>query len=143
MNCEMFESCIDDAFKNYGEIGVEVDLLTVADKHTETPPFDWVDVTLRVAPVVPHPEYRAETWHYGGLISVTTGPVPMGIQVIDREKLISCCEAAKKLPPGFPLSEAHGSLYWAVNPECKEPIYVFQAGETSITVGAYTGTVGK
>jgi hypothetical protein len=141
MNCEMFDSCISDGFDQYGKIGAHVQLLTVRDSSTPTPPYDWISVTLEVTPVVPNPIPYADTWYFGGVIRVERGRVPLGVRFIDRRRLIGCCEAAKKLPPGFPLPEASGGSLWPVCPGCHEPFYRFQHDSLCIDVGAYTGRV--
>jgi hypothetical protein len=141
MNVESFDQDIDATFKNYGPLGVSVHLLSVRDTATPTPPGDWISVTVAVAPVAPPFSYHADTWNYGGVISHTTGPLPLGVRFIDRTRLIGAVAAAKKLPPGFPLQQASGDLFWPLVPGVNEPAYHFTAGETSIAVGAYSGRV--
>jgi len=141
MNCEMFDSCINDALSQYGKLGVHAELLTVRDRHTGTPPFDWISVSIEVTPVVPHPIPHLDTWYFGGVIRVEHGRVPLGVQMIDSARLIGCVAAAKKLPLGFPLPEAHGGLLWPLYPGCTEPFYRFQVEKTCIDVGAYSGKI--
>lgn len=143
MNCESFDEVIKLAFSNYGPLGVDVQLLSVTDKSTPTPPGDWYSVTLEVEAVIAKPEPYADTWYYGGVISHKTGPVPLGIRPINQDKLIGCGEAAKKLPPGFPLKKASGELSWPLVPSVDEPLYHFHHGEASLFVGAYSGDLKK
>lgn len=139
MNVERFDQSIEDAFQHYGPLGVDVRLLSVRDTATPTPPGDWISVTVEVTPVVQHPMSHADTWHFGGVITVTSGPVPLGVRPIDRERLIGAAAAAKQLPLGFPLKEASGDLFWPLVPGVNEPAYHFTAGHVSIAVGAYSG----
>ncbi|HBL14627.1 MAG TPA: hypothetical protein DD379_25205 [Cyanobacteria bacterium UBA11162] len=141
MNCERFDEVIRNAFSNYGPIGVSVQLLSLTDKKTPTPPGDWYSVTLEVEPVTAEPYPYAETWYYGGVISHEKGRVPLGIRPIDKDKLIGCCKAAEKLPPGFPLKEASGELSWFLTPSVDEPLYQFHHGQALCVVGAYSGEV--
>ena len=106
--CENFDEVINLAFSNYGQLGVNVQLLSVTDKKTPTPPGNWYSVTLEVEPVTADPHPRADTWYYGGKTRHTSGSVTLGIRPINKDKLVGCCSAAKKLPPGFPLEEASG-----------------------------------
>ncbi len=122
---------------------MNVQLLSVTDKKTPTPPGDWYSVTLEVEPVTADPHPRADTWYYGGKTRHTSGPVTLGIRPINKDKLVGCCSAAKKLPPGFPLEEASGELSWPVLPSVNEPLYHFYHGDVSIAVGAYSGDVKK
>lgn len=141
MNVESFDKDIEITFSHYGPLGVNVQLLSVRDTATPTPPGDWISVTVVVSPVVPNPVRHADTWNYGGFISHQSGPVPLGVRVIDRTRLIGAVAAARQLPPGFPLQEASGDLYWPLVPGVNEPAYHFTAGDTSIAVGAYSGAV--
>lgn len=146
-NCKKFDKDINAAFKNYGPIGVDVKLLSVTGKPIPVESGYCCDVMLRVAPVVPHAQAVADTWHFcGGLIYKTTGPVPLGIRVINKDKLIGCCKAAaivKKIDPKFPIGKATVKLYWVLYPGCNEPYYYFIYGDKHYTVGAYTGKLYK
>jgi hypothetical protein len=140
MNAENFDQDIALTFDHYGPIGVEVHLLAVRDTPTPTH-GDFVSVTVAVRVVAPPFEFHAETWNYGGFNSHTKGPLPLGIQFIERTRLIGAVAAAKKLPPGFPLPEASANLVWPLVPGVFEPHYHFTAGEVTIAVGAYSGRV--
>jgi hypothetical protein len=140
MNVESFDQDIALTFDHYGPIGVDVQLLAVRDTPTPTH-GDFISVTVAVRVVAPPFAYHAETWNYGGFNSHTSGPLPLGIQFIDRDRLIGAQAAAKQLPPGFPLPEASGDLVWPLVPGVNEPAYHFTAGDVTIAVGAYTGTV--
>jgi len=62
-------------------------------------------------------------------------PITLGLQPIPL--LIGLNDAKKKI--NFtPVSEA---LYWALNPNVLEPIYVFTGANQAAFVGAYDGTV--
>jgi hypothetical protein len=141
MNCERFDKVIKTTFGNYGAIGVDVQLLSVKDKATPTPPGDWYTVVVEVTPVTPKPDPHADVWYYGGLISHHSEPVPIGIRPIDKGKLMGCCNAAKKLPVGFPLDKASGELYWPLYPTIDEPIYIFHYKDAVCSIGAYTGDI--
>lgn len=143
MNPEKFDDVINIAFSNYGPIGVDVQLLSVQDRATSTPPGDWYAVTLEVTPVVQSPEPHADTWFYGGLIHKETGAVPLGVRPMKKNKLIGAVSAAQKLPPGFPLQEAGCELFWPVMFGSNEPIYVFHTDQTVIRIGAYNGELIK
>jgi hypothetical protein len=138
MNVESFDQDIERTFGHYGPIGVAVHLLAVRDTPTPTG-GDFISVTVAVAPVAPPFAYHADTWNYGGFNSHTSGPLPLGIRFIDRDRLVGAAAAARELPPGFPLQEAMGDLFWPLVPGVSEPAYHFTAGDTSIAVGAYTG----
>jgi len=139
-SCEAFDQDIDNTLKEYqGRLGINVSLLTAHDQHVSTPPYDWIQVTVMVSPVVPNPQPWAETWYWGGVIQHVRGPLPVGIRAIDNDRRISACDAAKKLPPGFPLAMASGSLFWPLYPDSKEPSYIFIAGDSTVVVGAYSG----
>lgn len=142
MNVESFDQDIERTFKHYGPIGVDVHLLAVRDTPTPTH-GDFISVTVAVRVVAPPFDYHAETWNYGGFNSHSKGPLPLGIQFIDRTRLIGAVAAAKKLPPGFPLPDASGHLFWPLVPGVYEPHYFFTAGETTIAVGAYSGQVNQ
>lgn len=140
MNCESFDKDIQITFAKYEPVlGVTVKLLSVKDRHSPQPPYDWIDVMVEIAPVVQNPEWKAVTWHYGGLISSTISPVPIGIRPIDKDKLIGACTAAKKLPVGFDVASANCDLVWPVYYKALEPIYSFYNEEVCFRVGAYTG----
>lgn len=143
MKCEQFDEVRQLAMANYGKLGVKAEILSEEDQHVSQPPFDWLSVTVKVTPVVPNPQPWAEEWFYGGVIEHIRKPVPLGVRPIDNQKLIPCCEAAKKLPVGFPLPDASGSLFWPLVPGADEPFYRFSVGETTIDIGAYTGKVHK
>lgn len=87
---------------------MNVQLLSVTDKKTPTPPGDWYSLTLEVEPVTADPHPRADTWYYGGKTRHKSGPVPLGIRPINKDKLVGYCEAAKKLPPRFSLRRSFG-----------------------------------
>lgn len=140
MNCEAFDSDIQLTLQQYGPLGVEVKLISVQDRATPTPPGDWIAVTVGVAPVVPNQVWRADTWHYGGVLSTSAGPLPLGVRFIDAARLIGACAAAQKLPDGFPVKEAACDLYWPLVPGVDEPAYHFHAVDEYVSVGAYTGT---
>ena len=141
MNPERFDQVIGITLSHYGPIGVDVELLSVKDRATPTPPNDWYQCMVEVSPVTMTPTTHADTWNYGGVISHTTGPVPLGIRTINQNKIIKATEAAQKLPPGFPLNEASCNLYWPLVPGCNEPLYSFHTDQTLINIGAYTGKV--
>jgi hypothetical protein len=141
MNCEAFDRDIEITFGHYGPIGVSVQLLSVRDDATPTPPGNWISVTVAVAPIIPPLHYRADTWNYGGVISHSSGPLPLGIRFIDRTRLIGAVEAAKKLPIGFPLEQASGTLFWPLVPGASEPAYHFSVDDLTISVGAYSGVL--
>lgn len=143
MKCEAFDQDINNTFSQYGKLGVKVDLLMARDKPSPNPPYDWIDVMVETTPVVAQPSPQADTWHYGGLISKTTSQVPLGIRVIDKDKLIGSENAAKKLPPGFDLQTANCELSWPVYYKAKEPIYSFFHEDVHHSIGAYTGTIIK
>ncbi len=143
MKCEAFDQDIENTFSQYGKLGVKVDLLMARDRPSVTPPYDWIDVMVETAPVIAQPSPQADTWHYGGLISKTTSPVPLGIRVINKDKLIGSENAAKKLPPGFDLQTANCELSWHVNNTDKEPTYSFYHDKAHHSIGAYTGTIIK
>ena len=142
-NCMKFDEDIKAAFSNYGPIGVDVKLLSVNGRPISIEPGYCCEVMLRVQPVVKDPKATADTWHFcGGLIYKTSGPVPVGIRVIDKDKLIGCCMAAKivlKKDPKFPVDKATVNLYWVLYPGCIEPYYYFIFGDKYYSVGAYTG----
>jgi hypothetical protein len=141
--CALFDYDIEQAFKHYG-IGVDVELLHVTGKPISIEPGYCCDVMLRVAPVVPHAKAVADTWHFcGGLIYKTTGPVPSGIRIIDKNKLIGCCKAAeivKKKFPKFQVEKATVSLAWVLYPGTR-PCYSFVLDDISHAVDAYNGTL--
>ncbi|MDY6783257.1 MAG: hypothetical protein SW833_12060 [Cyanobacteriota bacterium] len=139
MDCEKFDKVIDSAFGNYGPFGVNVQLLSVTDKKTPIPPGNWYSVMLEVESITAKPAPHVDIWQYGGLITHESGPVPLGMRPIEKDKLIGCGEAAKKLPPDFPLDKASGELSWVLSPSVDEPLYHFHYGEKSHSVGAYFG----
>lgn len=140
--CEKFDYDIKQAFSHYGPIGVKVDLLYAKGKAIPVVPGTCIEVMLEVAPVVQNPKPVADTWHFcGGLIYKTTGPVPLGIRIINKDKLIGCCKAASKLPKSFPVNKSTINLYWALYPGMTEPYYFFTYGDQHHAVGAYTGKV--
>ncbi len=141
MNCTEFDKCIELTFEQYGQLGVNVSLLTVLDRHSLTPPGDWIQVSVEVIPVVPHPKPVADTWYYGGVISKETGPVPIGIRMINRNQLVGSERAARALPEGFDLRDANANLSWPLTPECPEPMYFFYNQMVSYSVGAYSGEI--
>ncbi|MDY6783255.1 MAG: hypothetical protein SW833_12050 [Cyanobacteriota bacterium] len=141
MDCEKFDEVIELAFNNYGPLSVNVQLLSVTDKKTPTPPGDWYSVTLEVEPVVSEPHPRADTWYYGGLMICRTEPAPLGIRPIEKDQLIGCSEAVKKLPSNFPLDKASVELSWVLSPSVDEPLYHFHYSNKSHSVGAYSGEV--
>ncbi|HLP89939.1 MAG TPA: hypothetical protein VK184_15285 [Nostocaceae cyanobacterium] len=143
MNCEKFDEVIKIAFFNYGQFGVKVELLSVEDKATPTPPGNWYSVSVKVEPVTTQPDPVMETWYYGGVIRHETRPVPLGIRPINKDKLIGACKAAEQLPVGFPLPEASANLSWPLTPLVDEPLYTFYHDDISISVGAYSGQVKK
>lgn len=140
-NCARFDFDIKMAFKHYGPIGVNVELLHVTGKPISVESGYCCDVMLRVAPVVWHPQAVADTWHFCGcLIYKTSGPVPLGIRIINnKDKLIGCCKAASKLPKSFPANKATVNLVWYLYPKCTEPYYIFVYKDEQHIVGAYTG----
>jgi len=140
MNVESFDQDIARTFDHYGPLGVDVHLLAVRDTPTPTH-GDFISVTVAVRVVAPPFAYHAETWNYGGFNSHTSGPLPLGIRFIERDRLIGAEAAARKLPPGFPLPDASGDLFWPLVPGVDEPHYFFTAGRHTIAVGAYTGVV--
>jgi hypothetical protein len=144
-NCARFDNDIQQSFKHYGPIGVNVELLSVVGRPISVESGYCCEVMLRVAPVVPHPKAEADTWHFCGcLIYKTTGQVPLGIRIIDKGKLIGCCKAAdivKDKFPGFQADKAEVKLYWVIYPSCTEPYYYFVLGDKLHTIGAYTGKV--
>jgi hypothetical protein len=144
-NCVRFDSDIQEAFKHYGPIGVNVVLLSVVGRPISVEPGYCCEVKLRVTPVVKDPKAKADTWHFcGGLIYATTGEVPMGIRIIDMDKLIGCCKASdivKGKFPEFPVEKATVKLYWVLYPSCTEPYYYFVLGDEYHTIGAYSGKV--
>lgn len=144
MKPELFDSAIKGTLEHYrGREGVSARLLSASDKASELPPGNWISVTVLVAPVVPHAKPYAETWYYGGVIQKERTQPPLGIRVINDQRLIGATEATKQLPLGFPLTEASCELYWALTPEMPEPAYVFHHGDTVIRVGAYGGTESR
>jgi hypothetical protein len=143
-NCVRFDSDIQQSFKHYGPIGVNVELLCVVGRPIPVESGYCCDVTLRVVPVVKDPTARADTWHFcGGLIYKTTGQVPLGIRIINKDKLIGCCKAADIVAnkfPGFPVDKATVNLYWVLYPGSR-PCYFFVLDDISHAVDAYTGKI--
>ena len=139
MNCETFDEVIKLAFSNYGSLNINVQLLSITDQKTPTPPGDWYSVTLEVEPVTADPHPPADTWYYGGKTRHKSGPVPLGIRPINKDQLVGCCEPAKKLPSGFPLAEASGELSWPLVPSVHQPLDQFYHGEASIAVNGELG----
>jgi hypothetical protein len=138
MNCEKFDSAIKAALSNYGPLGVDVKLMFVTDTVSPNPPYNWYKVALQVTPVVQHPESYIEIWNYGGIISHTKQDHLLGVRPFNPKRIVSACQAAKQLPPGFPLPEANCELSWPLYPGCKEPIYSFHTDNVCIQVGAFT-----
>ncbi|BCS95658.1 hypothetical protein DSLASN_12900 [Desulfoluna limicola] len=141
MDAKRFDEDIRKTFEQFGETGVNVQLLSAKDSHVSQPPYDWVQVMMKVIPVVPDPEPWAETWRYGGVLQHDKIPLPIGMRPIDINRMISAIDAAKKLPPGFNLQGASCDLYWALHPDVKEPYYHFTSGDLTILIGAYSGDV--
>jgi hypothetical protein len=146
MNCEAFDQDIEATFKHYGKLGVNVELYSVNDRATPTPPGDWISVTVVVTPVVPHPIPHTDTWYYGGVISHTSHQgAPLGVLPIDRNRLVGACKAVAALPDGFPVAEASCSLFWPLVPGSNEPAYNFTASagtsDMLVIVGAYSGKI--
>jgi hypothetical protein len=142
VKCAVFDSDIQQSFKHYGPIGVKVGLLSAVGRAISVESGYCCEVMLRVAPVVKDPIARADSWHFcGGLIYKTTDKVPLGIRIIDKDKLIGCCKAASLLPKSFPVEKAIVKLYWVLYPSCTEPYYYFVLGDEHHTIGAYTGKV--
>ena len=146
MNCEAFDKDIEITFEQYGPLGVNVQLYSVNDQATPTPPGDWISVTVVVTPVVPQPIPHTDTWYYGGVISHTSQQGrPLGVLPIDRSRLVGACKAVAALPAGFPVAEASCSLYWPLVPGAGEPGYHFTASagrsDMLVIVGAYSGKI--
>jgi len=141
VDCGAIDDAIAYTMKQYGPIGVSVNLMLVTDTHSELPPFEWVTVSVAVAPVVPDPEWRMDTWYFGGLIHRESHGMRLGIQMIDLGKLLPCSEVVLKLPPGFRVDLASCELFWPVVAELDEPIWIFQWGEALIEIGGYTGKI--
>lgn len=140
MNPSRLDECIQTTLAAYPPLaGRSAQLLTARDHHTPTPPGDWIDVTMLVTLITNPPQRHAETTHYGGLITHTHGPVPLGVRPVDAKKLIPCAKAAKNLPKGFRLEQASGELFWPIYPGCDEPLYSFDDGQQHCQVGAYSG----
>lgn len=92
----------------------------------------------RVCPLVPDPKKcEADTWYFFGLLHHTTGEVPCCIRVIDKDKLIGCCEAAKQLPKDFVWETV--DLFFPLHYKIETPSYRFcNADKTKcIDVAAY------
>jgi len=141
VNCDTIDDAIAYTMQQYGPIGVSVNLMIVTDTHSDFPPYEWVSVTVAVAPVVPDPEWRLDTWYFGGIIHRESHGMRLGIRMIDQDKLLPCSEIVKLLPPGFRVDWASCELFWPVVAELDEPIWVFQWGEAVIEIGAYTGKI--
>jgi len=140
MDCDSIDGAIDSAFGQYaGRLGVSVQLLSVIDSHTETPPYEWIAVELGVAPVIPDPTWGVERWQFGGLITNETGPMPLGVRLIDRERLIPCSEIARRLPLDYRVDLASAHLFFPLVPTLEEPVWVIDWNGATFEIGAYTG----
>ena len=139
MDCDTIDSAIELVMSQYGPIGVSVRLLSVNDTHSLAPPYEWVSVSVAVAPVVPDPEWRQDTYYLGGVIQRETHEVPVGLRRIDRDLLLPCSEIVTKMPDGFRVDLASAQLFWPLVVGLDEPIWVIQWEDTVYQVGAYTG----
>ncbi|MFT3772570.1 MAG: hypothetical protein QM820_44835 [Minicystis sp.] len=141
MNPKNFDDRIKLAFDNYGKIGVKAVLLAVNDRQTEH--GEWTNVLVEVTVMDQGLTSYAEEWRFGGVTSHEKLPIPYGLLIIDRGRLIGAAKAATLLPPGFPLDSASCTLHWALVPAFLEPEYAFIAGDTVISIGGYTGRVSR
>jgi hypothetical protein len=140
MKPENFDLAIKTTLSQYG-FGAQVQLLSARDEYLPRPPYGLSAVTVIVAPMAQHTPTHVETWYYGGFIHKEIGPVPVGVRPIDSTRLISARDAVRKLPPGFPLTEASCSLSWVIYPGVNEPAYHFSHHRTTVRIGGYTGQV--
>ncbi len=143
MNCEEFDKDIDRVFNHYGNFGVEVKLLYVKAYPTAVAPGFYCEVMVWVKDVYPGSPAKADTWFFSGIAYHRSGPVPAGICLLEKDKLIGCCNAAKKLPPGFPLAQSTVTLVQALTASAdnQEPCYYFEYKGTRHAIGAYTGKI--
>ena len=142
MSCDSIEGAINSAFKQYeGRIGVSVKLVAVVDSHTETPPYEWISVEVGVAPVVPDPVWSLEKWDFGGLIAHKTARMPLGVRLIDRDRLLRCSHIVALLPPGYRVDLASAHLFFPLVPNLEEPIWVIDWNGATFQIGAYTGVI--
>ena len=141
MDAKRFDEDIQKTFKKFGQTGVQVQLLSAKDSHVAAPPYDWVQVMMKVTPEETEPEPWAESWRYGGVLQHDKIPLPIGMRPIDVSRMISAIDAAAKLPTDFDIQNASCDLYWALHPDVKEPYYHFISKNVTILVGAYSGHV--
>ena len=140
MNCDSIESSIEHALAQYeGRIGTTVRLLSVIDEPASPEPGDWIAVSVGLAPLVPNPVWSVQTWHFQGTVTQETGPMPLGVRLIDRALLLPCHEIVAALPEGFRVDLASAQLYFPLMPTVEEPLWTIEWGTAVYQIGAYTG----
>ena len=138
MNPASFDNLVRSTLEQYGPLGARAQLLGASARHTGH--GDWTNVIVEVTSSDKGPSVYAEDWRYGGVNTHEKIARPIGIALIEANRMIGAEKAAEALPPGFPLDQASCDLYWAV-PHLfgDEPHYYFSFEAVTLPIGAYRG----